>query len=249
MTDSIRWFRLYAEIVDDEKLRLLAFEDRWHYIAILACKAQGIVDDAGPLLHRKMSVKLGLATRDFDAAIARLAEVGLIDGETLQPLAWDRRQYRSDHDPTGAERLRRFREKKRETDVQRVTDALRNGRVTPSETETETETETEKERGRASRLPAGFPDEGAIEWCEQKRPDLRAGEVAEKFRDYWTGVPGQRGRKLDWLATWRNFVRNERAAPHSGVSGRTALQAERARNLDLALGRTPKRTNVEVIDV
>jgi hypothetical protein len=30
--------------------------------------------------------------------------------------------------------------------------------------------------------------------------------VAE-FRDYWRGVPGQRGRKLDWPATFRNRLR------------------------------------------
>ena len=27
-----------------------------------------------------------------------------------------------------------------------------------------------------------------------------------EFRDYWIGIPGQRGRKLDWEATWRNNV-------------------------------------------
>lgn len=30
---------------------------------------------------------------------------------------------------------------------------------------------------------------------------------ADKFRDYWRGVPGAKGVKLDWLATWRNWVR------------------------------------------
>lgn len=28
-----------------------------------------------------------------------------------------------------------------------------------------------------------------------------------EFIDYWIGVPGQRGTKLDWSATWRNRVR------------------------------------------
>ena len=30
----------------------------------------------------------------------------------------------------------------------------------------------------------------------------------EKFRDYWAGVAGQRGMKLDWDATWRNWVKS-----------------------------------------
>lgn len=64
------WFRLYAEAVDDDKLRLLAFEDRWHYTALLCCKAQGIIDDGGALLHRRVAVKLGVQP-DVLAKIAR----------------------------------------------------------------------------------------------------------------------------------------------------------------------------------
>ena len=29
------------------------------------------------------------------------------------------------------------------------------------------------------------------------------------FRDYWISQPGQKGVKLDWLATWRNWIRRE----------------------------------------
>lgn len=36
-------FRAYTEMVDDEKLRLLAFEDRWHYVALLCLKGQGVI--------------------------------------------------------------------------------------------------------------------------------------------------------------------------------------------------------------
>ncbi|KAB2761724.1 hypothetical protein F9L00_12725 [Brucella anthropi] len=38
---------------------------------------------------------------------------------------------------------------------------------------------------------------------------------ADKFRDYWRGQPGQRGVKLDWEATWRNWCRSaaERKQP------------------------------------
>lgn len=30
---------------------------------------------------------------------------------------------------------------------------------------------------------------------------------ADRFRDYWIAVPGQKGVKLDWEATWRNWMR------------------------------------------
>lgn len=141
---AITWFRMYAEAVDDEKLRLLAFEDRWHFFALLCCKAQGVLDHGDPLMRRKVALKLGLAARELDEVSRRLAEVGLIDGETLEPNAWDKRQFRSDQDSTAAERARRYRESRRVTDASRVTDTLRHGRVTRPETETETEKEKEK---------------------------------------------------------------------------------------------------------
>ncbi len=55
-----------------------------------------------------------------------------------------------------------------------------------------------------------FPIEWA-EFCVQKRPELITFEVWEKFRDYWISQPGQKGVKLDWFATWRNWVRNTNA--------------------------------------
>lgn len=42
----------------------------------------------------------------------------------------------------------------------------------------------------------------------------------ENFRDYWIGIPGQKGVKLDWQATWRNWIRKrlERMAPEKSKS-------------------------------
>ena len=33
--------------------------------------------------------------------------------------------------------------------------------------------------------------------------------MGERFRDYWVARPGREGVKLDWRATWRNWVRRE----------------------------------------
>jgi uncharacterized protein YdaU (DUF1376 family) len=59
------------------------------------------------------------------------------------------------------------------------------------------------------RLPDNCPDADDLAFCKTSRPDLDSAEVAAKFRDYWLGVPGAKGRKTDWPATWRNFVRSE----------------------------------------
>jgi hypothetical protein len=36
---------------------------------------------------------------------------------------------------------------------------------------------------------------------------LGVGGEVDTFRDYWNSQPGQRGVKLDWSATWRNWCR------------------------------------------
>jgi len=65
---------------------------------------------------------------------------------------------------------------------------------------------------RGSRLPADwFPSESEIQFCKTERPDLDPAKTAERFRDYWHAQPGSKGTKLDWTATWRNWVRDERA--------------------------------------
>lgn len=33
--------------------------------------------------------------------------------------------------------------------------------------------------------------------------------IAEDFADHWHAAPGQRGRKADWQATWRRWIRRE----------------------------------------
>lgn len=136
------WFRLYSEAVDDEKLRLLAFEDRWHYIALLCCKNNGILDDQSQLMRRKVAVKLGLDLRELDEVARRLSEVGLIDQDTFQPLAWDKRQFKSDKDNTAAERQKRYRESQKRNALR---NGVTNGNETRPEEETETDTETESE--------------------------------------------------------------------------------------------------------
>lgn len=65
---------------------------------------------------------------------------------------------------------------------------------------------------RGTALPKDWtlPDDWKA-WAEAERPDLNPEAVANEFRDYWVAKPGKDGRKADWLATWRNWVRNQRA--------------------------------------
>ena len=47
-------------------------------------------------------------------------------------------------------------------------------------------------------------------WCRAERPDLDPRVTAETFRDFWVAKAGKDAAKLDWEATWRNWVRNSK---------------------------------------
>jgi uncharacterized protein YdaU (DUF1376 family) len=69
-----------------------------------------------------------------------------------------------------------------------------------------------KENKRGSRLTQDwFLTKAMGEWATHERPDIDVRLVAEQFKDYWIAQPGQKGVKLDWDATWRNWVRNTKA--------------------------------------
>lgn len=101
MSGPMQWFRLYSDIVDDDKLRILAFEDRWHFVALCALKCDGLLDRTDdPLRDRKIAVKLGVQQRELDEIRRRLMEVGLID-DGFHPLKWEKRQYKKPNLPDG----------------------------------------------------------------------------------------------------------------------------------------------------
>ena len=85
---------------------------------------------------------------------------------------------------------------------------------TPTPTLTLTLTPKEKSSStKGSRFTlTQLPDDWAL-FASKERPDLDPQALFAKFSDYWTAVPGAKGRKVDWGATWRNFVRSERAVP------------------------------------
>jgi uncharacterized protein YdaU (DUF1376 family) len=66
---------------------------------------------------------------------------------------------------------------------------------------------TGSSRKQGSRLPDDWelPDK-CREWAIAQGCTRVQAEV-DKFRDYWRSVPGAKGRKADWEATWRNWIR------------------------------------------
>ena len=68
----------------------------------------------------------------------------------------------------------------------------------------------DKKNKRGSRLALDFCL--TKEWeqiCVEQRPELNAQKTFDQFKDYWVSQP--KGTKLDWFATWRNWVRSTNA--------------------------------------
>lgn len=78
---------------------------------------------------------------------------------------------------------------------------------------------------RGTRLPDDWqPTDDDLAFCHSEglSPE-ETRRATDEFRDYWHGLPGARGRKLDWSKTFRNRVREvaarkARFAPRSSTS-------------------------------
>lgn len=85
----------------------------------------------------------------------------------------------------------------------------------------------------ASRLPADWqPSEADIAYCNKERPELKVDRVAENFRDYWHAKAGEGARKVNWSATWRTWVRNEKDMRQPPVS---QFKSEKQRNMEASM--------------
>lgn len=93
-----------------------------------------------------------------------------------------------------------------------------------SEEQKKTKTPSESlraSRSTATRIPENFQptDEMRAWYAEEKLEQVIDGRTEHaKFVDYWLGCPGTKGRKVDWPATWRNWMRTaaERAGRRPG---------------------------------
>lgn len=90
-----------------------------------------------------------------------------------------------------------------------------------------------KREPNGTRLPEGWRPEGGLrQWTldviAKHQSQVSAGHELERFVDYWRAQPGAKGRKADWAATWRNWIR--RAIEMEGKpNGRTTSRANETR--------------------
>ena len=189
----------------------------------------GFIHAAGVGIIRRAMVEQELG-------LCALERLGSIDPESRSSEFDGRRLVRVDggyivlnfikyreKDATGADRVRRWRERQKAktsnalpADANALPVTLSN--QAEAEAEAEAEVKKEKRSPNGSRFSLTELPEGWKGYCHEKRPDLNPDSVFENFKDFWSAKAGKDGRKADWPATWRTWVRNEKAS-----NGRAAL--------------------------
>ena len=92
------------------------------------------------------------------------------------------------------------------------------------------ETKKTNPSNRGSRLPDDWKpnDDGRRLAVDELGSNAAAHREFAKFQDHWRGKPGSAGRKIDWDATWRNWVRT--AADRAGSAGSNVIHINRTPN-------------------
>lgn len=218
------WFRLWTDMVNDPKWRTIARKSGQKIgdVIAVALHMMTCASNATERGHIEGWNDEDVATAlDIDPeqveAIREAMQGRVLDGEYLT--GWEKRQpkrEREDGEPSTS-RVQAFRARQRGETPCNANET----QETPREEEKRVDTDKKQRKSkaetqRATRLPADWePSNEDIAFCQSERPDLNALVVASRFRDHWISAPGAKGCKLDWSATWRNWVRNERVAPQA----------------------------------
>ena len=103
-----------------------------------------------------------------------------------------------------------------------------------------------EKKQRGSRLPNKIENiQEWIDFCNKERPDLTAHNVYSQFRDYWISKAGSGGVKLDWFATWRNWVRNQSAPKQFNTFSQVKADVAKSTVIDSADYEATKRREAE----
>lgn len=256
------WFRLWTDMVNDPKFRTIARVSKQEisrvisvYVHMMTCASNATErGHTEGWCDEDVATALDINTEDVEA-IREAMQGRVLDGDYLT--GWEKRQpLREREDDTAADRKRQ----------QRAREANKSN-VTPSHTtshqekpreeeireEEKREPKSKAEAAPATRLPADWmPEQEDVLFLLAERPDLSPDGTTSRFRDYWIAQPGAKGRKVDWHATWRNWVRNERTAPQargSPAGYESAKDRSRREASEQLTGRKQNDQRHDIIDI
>lgn len=193
-------------------ITMLAMADRhgqvFASIPGLADSAKVTLDECIEALEVFSSPDKYSRTKDYEGR--RIVE---IDGGWLLLNYEKFRERRDDEEQRiqTRDRVRRHRERARAlgNDVTESVTATQSNDIQKQIQKQKAEEKNTSKKKKASRLPDDFivTDE-LLEWAMLKRPSIDTSLETEKFVNYWTAKSGKDATKLDWNATWRNWILN-----------------------------------------
>ena len=233
-----RWFRLYAEVVNDPKVQRLPCEDFRAWINLLCLAAEN--DGRLPSID-DIAFALRMGADGALTVVERLSNAGLIDrlnggpnGYHYAPHGWAKRQYKSD---TSTERVKRFRQRSETVSE------------TPPETEADTDTESKRVTNVTLVRPPDLFAEFWSRWPVKKsRKAAHAAYLkALKETDHGTlvaAIDAQRrwpewavARYIPHAATWLNrggWADEPRGSEGEGVAGNPKASGNRSGDTSFA---------------
>jgi hypothetical protein len=197
------WFRLYSEFAHDPKIQMLSEAMQRRYVMLLCLRCSEVLET---LHETEIAFQLRLSTDELDETKKLFISKNFID-KHWNLLNWDKRQFVSD---SSTMRVAKHRNKKKQ--VSNADETLQKRPSNARDTDTDTESNKKEKKTLGKRLASDFSF--PLEWeqfCQQTRPELSPVKTFDQFKDYWIAQAGQKGVKLDWFATWRNWVRSTNA--------------------------------------
>lgn len=154
-----RWFRFYAEALDDPKVQRLDGETfkAWVNLLCLAARNDGFLPEPDDIAFALRMDRIAAGSLVDRLRIAGLIDVvkGGANGARIAPHGWQERQYKSD---TSTDRVKRFRQRSKP-----VTE-------TPPDTETDTEVSVAKATGASADSDKAFWDSAKAYLGPRKAP-------------------------------------------------------------------------------
>jgi hypothetical protein len=161
---------------------------------------------------------VGIGLRGVPKRVSKLQDVGLLSAE---PGGFAARSWHKWN--RSAQEVGKFLAKDRERKAQKAGEVGPNSarKTTPFRTDSVLQSSTEQNstdttpkgvvpRKRGSRIPDPFIVTAEMRrWAAEKALPVDVDRATEKFVNHWRAKPGQGALKLDWTATWRNWLLND----------------------------------------
>jgi len=186
---------------------------------MLLCR---MYEESGPVEYHvlRLSTYCGMREKTFVAVAEKLIALGKItmrDGMIFNDRASIEIADRSDKLKNNSKAGKASAEKRQQNQCETPTG------VKQPFNHTDTDTDTDKKKSNTFVSPKAQPKNGSrlpfeecpTEWTifgseVMSWDGAHIAATFSKFHDYWVAQPGVKGRKTDWLATWRNWCRDER---------------------------------------